>query len=56
MGLVLTAVTLGIALFRERTTRLVAVLLPHVEAAGNVLLVLAGGYLIWYWTAQGGVI
>ena len=56
MGLVLTAVTLGIALFRERTTRLVAVLLPHVEAAGNVLLVLAGGHLIWYWTAQGGVI
>lgn len=56
MGLVLTAVTLGIALFRHQTERLVGRVLPYVEATGNVLLVFAGGYLVWYWTVQGGMI
>ncbi len=55
LGIVLTAITLGIALFRHQTTRLVNRALPYVEATGNVLLVFAGGYLIWYWTALGGL-
>ena len=55
MGIVLTAITLGIALFRHQTARLVNRALPYVEATGNVLLVFAGSYLVWYWTAQGGL-
>ena len=55
MGLVLTAITLGIALFREQTTRAVGKMLPYVESMGNLLLVFAGGYLVWYWSAQGGI-
>ncbi len=54
MGVVLTAITLGIALFRRQTERLVHRALPYVEATGNVLLVFAGGYLVWYWTTLGG--
>lgn len=56
MGLVLTGITLGIAAFREPTTRLVSGVLPYVGSAGNALLVFAGAYLIWYWVDQGQVI
>ena len=56
MGLVLTLITLGIATFRQQTTRLVSSVMPYVESMGNVLLVFAGGYLVWYWTGQGGVL
>ncbi len=54
MGIVLTTITLGIALFRHQTVRLVNRALPYVQAMGNLLLVFAGGYLVWYFTAQGG--
>jgi cytochrome c biogenesis protein CcdA len=53
MGLVLTVVTLGIAVFRELTMHGIGKVLPYVEAFGNFLLVFAGGYLVWYWTAYG---
>lgn len=56
MGAVLTAVTVGIALFRQQTTRVVSSTLPWVEGLGNLLLVFAGSYLIWYWTSRGGLI
>jgi cytochrome c biogenesis protein CcdA len=56
MGLVLTVITLGIATFRQQTTRIVGRVMPYVESTGNVLLVFAGGYLVWYWTGQGGVL
>ena len=53
MGLVLTAITVGVALVREQTIRTVGRILPYVESAGNVLLVFAGSYLVWYWTRGG---
>ena len=56
MGVVLTAITLGIAIFRQQTTRIVNNVLPYVESAGNGLLVLAGAYLVWYWTGPGGIL
>ena len=56
MGVVLTAITIGIALFRQQTMRLVDRALPYVEATGNMLLVFAGGYLIWYYSTQGGFV
>ena len=56
MGLVLTVITLGIATFRQQTARVVGRVMPYIESTGNVLLVFAGGYLVWYWTGQGGVL
>ncbi|MGH2500482.1 MAG: cytochrome c biogenesis CcdA family protein [Candidatus Limnocylindria bacterium] len=56
MGLVLTAITLGVAAARAETVRAVGTILPYVESAGNVLLIFAGAYLVWYWTALGGLL
>lgn len=56
MGVVLTVITLGIALFRQQTTRLVSGMIRYVEPVGNVLLVFAGAYLLWYWTTQGSIL
>ena len=56
LGVVLTLITFGIALFREQTTRVVSRALPYVGAVGNVLLVLAGSYLVWYWIELGQLI
>lgn len=56
MGLVFTVITLGMALVRQQTTRVVNVALPYVEAVGNVALVVAGAYIIWYWLVQGALL
>ncbi len=56
MGIVLTAVTIGIALFRAQTMRLVSGVLPYVATVGNVFLIFAGAYLVWYWTVLGQLI
>ena len=53
MGAVLTLIAIGVAFARERTTSLVRPLLPVVDVAANLLLVLAGAYVIWYWTTKG---
>lgn len=50
MGTVLTALALGAALARGGMHRAVKRFLPHVSRASGALLVLAGGYLIYYWT------
>ena len=56
MGIVLTIVTIGIGLFRAQTVHLVSGALPYVTVAGNVFLVFAGAYLVWYWTVLGQLI
>ena len=56
MGVVLTVITVGVAVMREQTARTVGRLLPYVETVGNVLLLFAGSYLVWYWTAVGGLL
>lgn len=56
MGVVLTFVTVSIALFRDGTSRWIARAMPYLNAAGNVLLILAGSYLLWYWSSFGGLL
>jgi cytochrome c biogenesis protein CcdA len=56
MGLVLTLITVSIAFFRRQTTQLVSGVLPYVNVAGNVLLMFAGAYLVWYWTVLGQIV
>lgn len=56
MGIVLTFVTIGIGLFRAQTVRLVSGVLPYVTVAGNVFMIFAGAYLVWYWTVLGQLI
>ncbi|MBI3953628.1 MAG: cytochrome c biogenesis protein CcdA [Chloroflexi bacterium] len=56
MGLVLTVVSLATAFFREAVGRSVRLLLPYVERAGAVLLLLAGLLIIFYWLTIGGLL
>ena len=53
MGLVLTVIAVGVALARDRATRFLRPLLPVVDATANAALVLAGVYVIWYWSTKG---
>ena len=47
MGLVLTAVALGAALFRGIVGTILRRTLPYVQQVSALLLVVAGGYLLW---------
>ncbi len=49
MGAVLTALALAAALAREGLARTLRRTLPYVERASGALLVLAGGYVVYYW-------
>ena len=53
MGLVVTTVSVSIALSREGFVRLVRRNFPHTEAISGAFLILAGGYLVAYWTYVG---
>ena len=54
MGMVLTTVTLGVIFFNETASRILRLVFPYVGIAGNLALMGAGGYLIWYWTMGDG--
>lgn len=54
MGMVLTGVTLGVVFFRETMSQLLRLVFPYVSVAGNLALMAAGSYLIWYWTLGDG--
>ena len=53
MGVVLTLVAVGIALFRDQAKRYVSGAMPFVTTTGNIVLIFAGSYLVWYWTVVG---
>jgi len=46
--LVLAAVSISLALFRQEVRRAARALLPHIHRLSAALLVLAGLYLLWY--------
>ena len=54
MGMVLTGVTLGVVFFRETVSQLLRRVFPYIGIAGNLALMGAGSYLIWYWTLGDG--
>jgi len=53
MGVILTALTLSVALFKGVLVRYLQRLVPYVERAGAVLLLGAGGYIVYYWLTAG---
>ena len=54
MGVVVIAVTIGAAIFRDAVARFLRSALPHVHRASSLFLVGAGGYLIYYWVFFAG--
>ena len=56
MGIVILALTLGIAFFKGTMVGLVRKALPYVQPFGSWLMVLAGAYLVFYWLTVGGLL
>lgn len=56
MGIMLIAVTIGAAFFRDAVSRRLRRLLPYVHRASAMFLVAAGAYLVYYWVALSGFI
>ena len=54
MGLVLTTVTVGTLLFKETLSKFIKAIMPYVRIIGNIALIGAGSYLIWYWLIGDG--
>ena len=54
MGAIMIAATLGIVFFKGAVTRWMRKIFPLVEKIGNLAMVVAGGYLIHYWTLGKG--
>ena len=56
MGLVIMALTLGMALFKGAMVRFLRRALPYIHPIGAWLMVLAGSYIIFYWLTIGGLL
>ena len=57
MGLVILALTLGVALFREGLiVEKVRKIMPYVQHVTAAILILAGSYIVYYWLFKGGLI
>ena len=49
MGAVIVGATLGIVFFKDAVSRWIRKIMLWVEPAGKVAMIVAGGYLIYYW-------
>ena len=56
MGLVIMALTLGIAFFRGAMVAGIRRALPYIQPIGYWLMVLAGTYITFYWLTIGGLL
>ncbi|MBI2857345.1 MAG: cytochrome c biogenesis protein CcdA [Chloroflexi bacterium] len=56
MGLVITVVTLAVALFKEAVNRRLRRLAPLVGRFSGALLIIAGGYIVYYWFRVGNIL
>lgn len=55
MGLVIMALTLGMAFFRRAMVGALRKALPYIQPIGAWLMVIAGVYIIFYWLTIGGL-
>ncbi len=56
MGLVIMALTIGMAFFKGTMTSMLRKALPYIQPFGSVLMVVAGTYIVFYWLTIGGII
>ncbi|MFH1002536.1 MAG: cytochrome c biogenesis protein CcdA [Chloroflexota bacterium] len=56
MGFVIILVSLGTVFFREAVSRWLHRLVPVVARLSGLLLVLAGGYILYYWFRVGDIL
>jgi cytochrome c biogenesis protein CcdA len=55
MGLVIMALTMGIALFKGAMVGALRRALPYMQPLGSLLMILAGSYIVFYWLTLGGL-
>src|SRR5438445_274768 len=56
MGLVISGLTLGVALFKHAALGSARRVLPVVQPLSALLLLVAGAYIIYYWLTLGGLL
>jgi len=56
MGSVLSALTLAAAVVGHGAVRKVRRLGAYLQPVGAVVLMLAGGYVVYYWLSAGGIV
>lgn len=56
MGFIITLVTIGSILFKESVNRWLRRLVPVVARLSGLLLVFAGGYILYFWFAVGDIL
>ncbi len=56
MGFVITIVTIGSALFKETVNRWLHRLVPVVARFSGLLLIFAGGYILYFWFKVGDIL
>ena len=56
MGIVILALTLGMAIFKGAMVRTVRRALPYIQPIGSSLMVVAGMYILFYWSTIGGLL
>ena len=56
MTAIMIALTISLALFKGGLATRLRRVLPHVGTISGVLLLLAGGYIVYYWIFRAGVL
>jgi cytochrome c biogenesis protein CcdA len=56
MGFIIVIITVAIALFKEAVNRWLHRVIPIVARLSGLLLIFAGGYIIYFWFVQGDII
>ena len=56
MGVVIMALTLGIAFFKQAMVGALSKAMPYVQPVGSWLMVVAGAYIVFYWLTIGGLL
>ncbi len=56
MGFIIAIVTIGSALFKESVNRWLHRLVPVVARFSGLLLIFAGGYILYFWFAVGDIL
>ena len=56
MGMVIMALTIGMAVFKGAMVGGLRRAMPYVEPIGSWLMVIAGSYIVFYWLTIGGVL
>lgn len=56
MGVVIMALTLGIAFFKQAMVSALRKAMPYVQPVGSWLMVVAGAYIVFYWLTIGGLL